>query len=122
MNRADLSKTVWRLLKALPMVRFALSLGGGAVATVAMGHIQWWLLHGRFPPMESVWLARINGAVSLGLAAAAIIGVVMVALAFGRVGRVAVNAGAVSVDLDFDGDGPGPGASPPEIPIDGGPR
>ena len=120
MKRAEISRTIWRLLKALPMVRFALSLGGGAVATVAMGHIQWWLLHERFPPAESIWLARINGAVSLGLAAAAIIGVVMVALAFGRVGRVAVNAGAVSVDLDFDGDGSG--GPPPEPPIDGGPR
>ncbi len=122
MKRADLSKTVWRLLKALPMVRFALMLGGGGVATLARAHIQFWLLHAAFPPAESIWLARITGAVSLGLAAAAIIGVVMVALAFGRVGRVAVNAGAVSVDLDFDGDGPGPGSPRPEPPIDGGPR
>lgn len=117
MKPAGLSQAIWRLLKALPLVRFALMLGGGGVATIFLAHVQLWLQHAIFPATESIWLARINGAVSLGLASAAIIGVVMVALAFGRVGRVAVNAGAVSVDLDFDDrDAPGPPPSADEGP------
>ncbi len=118
MKSAGVSQAIWRLLKALPLVRFALMLGGGGVATLALAHVQLWLLHAVFPPAESIWLARINGAVSLGLASAAVIGVVMVALAFGRVGRVAVNAGAVSVDLDFDDSD----APEPHFSVDEGPK
>lgn len=93
---------VLNLLKSLPLIRFALMLGGGVVATLGVGHVQLWLLHGRFPDAETVWLARIQGAVWLGLAATAIVAIVMVTLAFGRAGKLGVKAAGVEIDVDFD--------------------
>lgn len=93
---------ILHLLKSLPLIRFALMLGGGVVATIGVGHVQLWLLHSRFPDAESVWLARIQGAVWLGLAATGIVAIVMITLAFGRAGKVGVKAGGVELDVDFD--------------------
>jgi hypothetical protein len=91
------------LLKSLPMIRFALMLGGGGVATVLTGWIQIWLLHGsKFPNDTAVWLARVQGAVWLGLAAWAVIALVMLALAFGRAGKLRFRAAGIEADVDFD--------------------
>lgn len=97
---------IFAVLRSLPLIRFALMLGGGVVASVAAGHVQVWLLHARFPASEAVWLARINGAVLMGLGALMIIAVVMVALAFGRAGKLGVKAGGVELDIDFDNSEP----------------
>ena len=105
---------VFGFLKALPLIRFALMLGGGLVATLGAAHVQLWLLgHRGFPNIESVWLARIQGAVVLGLAASGIIALVMVTLAFGKAGRLGVKGGGFEVDVDFDehDSPPSPGAS-----------
>ncbi|WP_292066022.1 hypothetical protein [Brevundimonas sp. UBA7664] len=101
-------------LKALPLVRFALMLGGGLVATIGVAHVQLWLLgHRGFPNLESVWLARVQGAVALGLAATAIIAIVMVTLAFGKAGRVGFKGAGFEVDVDFDEpDSPPPSGDP----------
>ncbi|HAJ02613.1 MULTISPECIES: hypothetical protein [unclassified Brevundimonas] len=96
------SGQLFGLLKALPMIRFALMLGGGMVATALAAHVQWWLQHGRFPEAESVWLARIQGATWMGLASTFIVALVMVTLAFGRAGRLGVKAGGIELDVDFD--------------------
>ena len=54
---------LFAVLKSLPMIRFALMLGGGGVATAGVAAVLLWLLgSGKFPPAEAVWLARINGA------------------------------------------------------------
>lgn len=99
---------LFALLKALPMIRFALMLGGGLVATALAAHVQAWLLHGPFPDAETVWLARIHGATWMGLASTGIVALVMVTLAFGRAGRVGVKAGGVELDVDFDREDPAP--------------
>lgn len=100
MNRAQ----IFALLKALPMVRFALMLGGGIVATIGAGHVQLWLMGGKqFPAAEAVWLARIQGAVWMGLGSLLIVALVMVALTFGPAGKLGIKApGGLELDLDFD--------------------
>ena len=107
MTRAQL----FALLKSLPLIRFALMLGGGGVATIGVATVLAWLQGlGKFPATEAIWLARINGVVALGLAMTVIVAVVMVTLAFGRAGRVSVKApGGVELDLDFDTQDPPPG-------------
>lgn len=98
------------ILKSLPMIRFALMLGGGGVATAGVASVLLWLMGGgKFPTAESVWLARVNGAVAIGLAMTAIVAIVMVTLAFGRAGRLGVKAGGVELDLDFDNPDAPPG-------------
>ena len=95
---------IFAILKSLPMIRFALMLGGGMTATAGVAAVLAWLMGlGGFPGEENVWLARINGAVAIGLAMTAIVAVVMVTLAFGRAGRLGVKApGGIELDLDFD--------------------
>lgn len=105
------------LLRSLPLIRFALMLGGGMAATTGVAAVLGWLMGlGRFPSIEAIWLARIHGAVAIGLAMTAIIALVMVTLAFGRAGRMAVKGPAgLSVDLDFDSSMPTEaGGTPPK--------
>lgn len=106
---------LFALLKSLPLIRFALMLGGGGVATIGVATVLGWLQGlGRFPTSEAIWLARINGVVALGLAMTAIVALVMVTLAFGRAGRVSVEGpGGVKAEFDFDNPDPpkGEGAS-----------
>jgi len=109
-------RQIFALLKSLPLIRFALMLGGGVTATAGVASVLSWLLGlGRFPSQEAVWLARIQGAVALGLAMTAIVAVVMVTLAFGRAGRLGVKGpGGLELDLDFDNpDSPPPSAGDP---------
>lgn len=100
-------RQVFSLLKSLPMIRFALMLGGGMVATSFVAWIQWLLGHGRWPATEAVAIARISALQWLGVGGLAIIAVVMVALAFGQLGKATVGVGGVQVDLDFDNPEPG---------------
>ncbi len=111
MNRAQ----IFALLKSLPMIRFALMLGGGGVATIGVASVLIWLQGGgKFPAAEAIWLARINGAVALGLAMTAIVAIVMVTLAFGRAGRPGVKGpGGLELDLDFDNPDPPKGEGDP---------
>ena len=95
-------RQIFGLLKSLPMIRFALMLGGGMVATGFVGWIQWLIGHGKWPVTEGVAIARIGALQWLGLGGLAIIAIVMIALAFGQLGKATVGVGGVQVDLDFD--------------------
>lgn len=98
---------VFSILKSLPMIRFALMLGGGGVATGLVAWIQWLIGHGKWPATEGVAIARIGALQWLGLGGLLIIAIVMVALAFGQLGKATVGVGGVQVDLDFDNPDPG---------------
>lgn len=91
-------------LKALPLIRFALMLGGGVVASISAGQVQYWLAFGRnFPNSEAVWLARIQAVAWMGLGSLAIVAVVMITLAWGKVGKInATLPNGANVNLDFD--------------------
>lgn len=103
---------IFAVLKAMPLVRFALMLGGGVVAAIAGANVQLWILYAEFPDLETIWLARIKGAVFFGLSSWAIVAIVMVMLAFGRAGKLGVKVAGVEVDVDFDNpDQPSGGAS-----------
>ncbi len=95
-------RQVFNVLKTLPMIRFALMLGGGMVATAFVAWVQGLIGHGRWPATEAVAIARISALQWLGVGALAIIAIVMVALAFGQLGKATVGVGGVQVDLDFD--------------------
>lgn len=107
-------KSIWAwilaALKGLPLIRYALMLGGGVVASLGVANAFFWLgYHNKFPDAEAVWLARIQGVVWLGLAFCAIIFVVMITLAWGKVNGVSASVGAASFNLDFDDDDEGDG-------------
>lgn len=95
-------RQLFNILKSLPMIRFALMLGGGMVATGLVGWVQFLVGHGRWPATEATAIARISALQWLGLGALAIIAIVMIALAFGQLGKATVGVGGVQVDLDFD--------------------
>lgn len=95
-------RQIFNILKSLPMIRFALMLGGGMVATGLVGWVQFLVGHGSWPATEATAIARISALQWLGLGALAIIAIVMIALAFGQLGKATVGVGAVQVDLDFD--------------------
>jgi len=95
-------RQVFRILQSLPMIRFALMLGGGIVATGLVAWIQALIGHGRWPATEATAIARITALQWLGLGGLAIIAIVMIALAFGQLGKAKVAVGDVAVDLDFD--------------------
>lgn len=103
----DVGTRLINALKALPLIRFALMLGGGFVASVAVGHVQWWLSRREgFPDHEAVWLARIEAMKWLGLSATAVVIVVMVTLAWGKASGVKLTKGDATVELDFDDEEP----------------
>lgn len=100
-------RQVFDLLKSLPMIRFALMLGGGMVATSFVGWVQFLMGHGRWPATEAVAIARIDALKWLGLGGLAIIALVMVALAFGQLEKASIGFRDAKVDLDFDKPDPG---------------
>ncbi|RYG19584.1 MAG: hypothetical protein EON96_02690 [Caulobacteraceae bacterium] len=95
---------IFAIARTLPVIRFALMLGGGGVATSGVAMILLWLQWlGGFPATDAVWLARIQGVVAIGLGLTVMMGLVMVMLAFGRVGKLSIRGpGGMSADLDFD--------------------
>lgn len=95
-------RQIFRILQHLPMIRFALMLGGGMVATILVAWDQARIGHGRWPETEATAIARIAALQWLGLGGLAIIAIVMIALAFGQLGKAKVAVGDVAVDLDFD--------------------
>lgn len=103
------SRRLFNLLRSLPLIRFALMLGGGMVSTSLVAWILGLIGHGRWPTTEAVAIARISALQWLGLGGLLIIAVVMIALAFGQLDRARLGVGQVSVDLDFEN--PDQGAS-----------
>lgn len=103
-------------LKSLPLIRLALAVGAAVVMTIGAAATQVWLLYADdFPAAEMVWIERIKGAVTVSLAAMAIIFVVVLALAFGQIARFRLKVrDIVESDFDFDdGDGDGDDPEPP---------
>lgn len=98
--------SILALLKSLPAIRFALMLGGGMVATVLVG-IPLAVIadHAPWPAEAVVAVARIDALKFIALGALAIIAVVMVALAFGKAGKLRINGpGGIGGEIDFDDD------------------
>lgn len=89
-------------LKALPVVRFVLMLGGGMVASAFVTAAAVWLAFSAFPNRELIWLARIEALATMGLAAWAVVIVVMITLAWGKVNGIKVSRGDISAELDLD--------------------
>lgn len=95
---------VFRLLKGLPLVRFALMLGGGMVATSGGVWLIAVLAHGRWLRTEAADIARINVLGMLGIGCLVLIGIVLVALAWGQLDKVKVSVGGNEVEADFGED------------------
>lgn len=114
-SREDRLKALFTALQALPLVRFALMLGGGMMAT---GGVTWAYLllgHGTWPIGEAVALARINAIMLLGMSSMTVIGIVMVALAFGKLTDLNITTPAGSVSLKVDDDDPPPAPAAPTM-------
>lgn len=95
-------------LQGLPLIRLALLLGVGVFGTVASSVAMYWLgYHGKFPDDVSIWEARIQGVVWLGLAAMSIVFLVAITLAWGKADKIRGSFGNVSVEVDFDEDDKG---------------
>lgn len=97
---------LFRILRSLPMIRFALSLGGGVMASCGVAFV---LLRNNPPlpyprtlPVE-VAVEALRGKTLIGLALCAIVAIVMVALAWGRVGKITGSFNGASLDIDLDG-------------------
>jgi hypothetical protein len=88
------------------LIRFALMLGGGVISTAGASWIIWLLGYARWPSGADVAIARINGLAMLGGGAMVLCGIVLVALAWGKLDKLNVSVGGNAVELDFDGDGP----------------
>lgn len=90
-------------LRALPYVRFALMLGGGLVATAAVAWIVGYLMRrlDRALPVE-VLVVIAQGLVWIALAQSAVILIVMIALAWGKVGKISAGFGGANVEIDLD--------------------
>ena len=93
-------------LRGLPLIRFALMLGGGMVSTAGAGWLITLLGYGRWFNSEATAVARINGLTMLGIGCLVLIGIVLVALAWGRLDKLSLNVGCNSVDLDFEDEKP----------------
>lgn len=92
-------------LRALPLIRFALMLGGGFIASLAVLHVQLWLAYETtFPHAEAIWLARIQGMTWLGVGSLSVIMVVMITLAWGKVGRVSGSFAGGTFEAEIDDD------------------
>lgn len=107
-SRDDRLKALFTALKALPLIRFALMLGGGVVATGGATWVLALIGHGLWPTGEAVALARINALMALGMGSMSVIGLVMVALAFGKISDLSITTPAGSVSMKVDDDDPPP--------------
>lgn len=110
LGRDDRLKAVFTALQALPLIRFALMLGGGVVATGGAAWVLWLVGHGLWPTGEPVAIARINALMGLGMASMTIIVVVMFALAFGKISDLSITTPAGSMSMKVDDDEPAPPA------------
>lgn len=100
-----MSSRIFQALKALPLIRFALMLGGGVTMT---GIVTWIVaLISRPGWPENVAEARVVALKLIALGALAIVGIVMVALAWGKADRIKLNIAGNEVDLDFEGEATG---------------
>lgn len=102
---------LWGLLKSLPAVRFAISLGGGMVMTLFSVWVTWVLAYDPWP--KDVAEARVKALGFALVVALGLIGIVLVSTAFGKIGKVAVTlptGGGAEIDFDDD---PPPPAGPP---------
>lgn len=101
------SKQVFEFLKALPLLRFAIMLGAGIVASVnaalamALLGFNW----GWISKHPSVAIEQMHGITYLGLAWIAVNAVVVVTIAWGKVGKLSANIAGNQLDLDFDDKG-----------------
>lgn len=91
-----------RTLRDLPLIRFALMLGGGMIATAGAVWLIAILGHGDWPAGEAVALARIESLTWLAVGTLILIGVVLVALAWGQLGKLNVTVAGAAFELDFD--------------------
>ena len=105
-----LPDAVLSALRGLPLIRFALMLGGGMVATAGAAWLIILIGHGRWFNSEATAVARINGLTMLGIGCLVLIGIVLVALAWGRLDKLSFNVAGNSVDLDFEDEKPPPAA------------
>lgn len=96
-------KEVFNNLKLLPAITFALMLGAGVVVTAFAVWFGFMIGHGHWPADVSVATARINAlAVALDISLA-LIGLVIVALAFGKIKNLAVTApNGIGANIAFD--------------------
>lgn len=91
---------IFQALKALPLIRFALMLGGGAMMTGGAGWITAIIAYGAWP--ASVAPARIE-ALAWGLIGClSIIGIVMVALAWGKADKIRIGFRGAEAEFDFE--------------------
>lgn len=98
---------IFRALTGLPLIRFALMLGGGMVATGGAAWLIGLLAWHKWFQSEAVDISRIQALAAMGLGCLALIGIVLVALAWGKLDKLNLNVGGNSVELDFtDGDKP----------------
>lgn len=96
-------KEVFNNLKLLPTITFALMLGSGMVLTAFAIWFGFMIGHGHWPTGNDVAIARIN-ALAVGLdISLGLIGLVIVALAFGKVKNLAVTApNGIGANIAFD--------------------
>lgn len=89
-------------LKGLPLIRYALMLGGGIMASFAVAHVQLWTGHGHFPANEAIWLARIDAMKWLGMGALGIVALVMITLAWGKASGIKFAIGDKTVEVEME--------------------
>lgn len=92
---------LFQALKALPLIRFALMLGGGVTMTSAVAWVTAVIAHATWP--EAVASDRIDALKWIALGALVIVGIVMIALAWGKADRIRLNIAGNEVDVDFEG-------------------
>ena len=102
----NIREAVINALRGLPLIRFALMLGGGVMATTGAGWLIVLIGYGKWFNSEATAVARINGLTMLGIGCLVLIGIVLVALAWGRLDKLSFNVGGNSVDLDFEDEKP----------------
>jgi len=90
-------------LQGLPLIRFALMLGGGIMANAGAAWVFFTVARDHhWMRTEAVDIARLNSATALGLGCLTVVVVVMVALAFGKVSSVHVTTPAGSVNIEIE--------------------
>lgn len=101
-----LPDAILNALRDLPLIRFALMLGGGMVSTAGAAWLIILIGHGKWFNSEATAVARINGLTMLGIGCLVLIGIVLVALAWGKLDKLNLNVGGNSVELDFEDEKP----------------